>query len=45
MVMGAVDEEIRNAKTNKTDNEIENGANEGASVLSVTMTGLVSIMR
>jgi hypothetical protein len=45
MVTGAVNEEIRNTKTNKTDDEIENRANEVAFVLSVTMTGLVSVMR
>jgi hypothetical protein len=44
MVMGAIDEEIRDAKTNEPHYEIENSAKEGGMGSSVTVPGLVGIV-
>jgi hypothetical protein len=45
MVMSTVDEDIRDTKTNKPDDEIENTTDKGTFVSRVTMTSFVSIMR
>ena len=44
MTMSAIDEKIRNSKTNEPHYEIENGAKEGGMGSSVTVPDLVSIV-
>jgi hypothetical protein len=45
MMMGTINENVRNTKANESDDEIENGAKERAFTSSMTMASLVSIMR
>jgi hypothetical protein len=44
MMMRAIDEKIRDSKTNEPHYEIENSAKEGGMGSSVTVPGLVGIM-
>jgi hypothetical protein len=44
MVMGTIDEDIRNTKTNEPNHKVKGIANEGVSVSNAAAIGFVSVM-